>query len=186
MFNVEWKPIENFEGYYEVSNHGEIKSLKRLIKHNGSKNGFQKIREKILRQRTGPHGYKSVILSKDAVHSTFLVHRLVATAFCSNPFKKEQVNHIDGNKMNNNAENLNWVTQSENVKHTYQKIGHKQLGVNHRQAKRTDEEIKECIQLYKTGNFTKVRLGEMYEVSESTVHDWVTGKCRLKWYQNIS
>lgn len=100
-----WKPIVGFEGLYEVSNIGRVKSLKR-----NTTSG------RVLSQALN-RGYMSVVLCKNGKHYNAKVHRLVAMAYIQNPNKKKEVNHIDGNKTNNRAENLEWVTASENAKH---------------------------------------------------------------------
>lgn len=111
-----WKPIENYEGYYEVSDLGRVKSL---IGWNGAK--YVK-REKILKgwaQTTGKGDYKRhvVRLTKKGKSREHKVHRLVALAFIPNPENKPEVNHIDGNPMFNNVSNLEWVTSKENSIH---------------------------------------------------------------------
>lgn len=101
-----WKKIEKYEDY-EVSNLGRIKSLKRN-------------NNKILKQKPNKFGYLIVGLFNNAnKNKKMLVHRLVAEAFIPNPLSKPQVNHIDGNKQNNNVNNLEWCTNSENQIHAY-------------------------------------------------------------------
>lgn len=105
----QWKTIQGYEGYYEVSNLGRIKSLERYTTTN------HLIKEKILKTSIMKNGYEIVRLSKDGIKKTYLVHRLVAQAFISNPENKPHIDHIDTNRLNNKVENLKWVTLSENM-----------------------------------------------------------------------
>lgn len=88
-----WKPINGYEGLYEISNTGRVNSL---------------ISGRILKTYPNNKGYLYVRLTKDGQHKAFSVHRLVANAFIPNTERMEQVNHIDGNKQNNYSENLEW------------------------------------------------------------------------------
>lgn len=113
----EWKDIEGFEGLYQVSNLGNIKSLERTVIRKNGRPYFAK--EKECRCHPDGSGYLMAFLSKDGKLSRFKVHRLVASAFIPNLGNKPQVNHKDGNKKNNSVENLEWVTNSENIAHAY-------------------------------------------------------------------
>lgn len=108
-----WKDIEGYEGLYKVSNLGNIKSLDR------TDCSGRKIKGKIIKQSQNRGGYKYIKLHKNSEIKNVSVHRLVAVAFVENIHEKKCVNHIDGNKHNNNSNNLEWVTQSENIKHAY-------------------------------------------------------------------
>ena len=110
-----WKPIEGYEGYYEVSNLGRVRSLERFIQRKGT-HGGQTVHGKIKSQETNNKGYLMVNLMKNNRTRVVTVHRLVATAFVENPSPKEFVfvNHKDENTLNNRAENLEWCTPKYN------------------------------------------------------------------------
>lgn len=110
-----WKYIEGYEERYSISSFGRVRSEKRNC--NFVKGKTRIVEEKILKQSIEKDGYLTVGLSKNSKTKTFKVHRLVALTFLRNEENKEQVNHIDGNKQNNNIENLEWCTMSENMKH---------------------------------------------------------------------
>lgn len=106
-----WKDIKCYEGLYQVSNLGRVKSLGRKI--NTGRNGYRVTTDMILKQHI-TRGYARVILQKPGKLKSFQVHRLVADAFVPNPDNKPQVNHKNENKLDNCAENLSWVTPKEN------------------------------------------------------------------------
>ena len=115
---TEWKPVKDYEGLYEVSNDGQVKSLERRIHYTlpSGKDSSRLCREKVLKQYTGDR-YAKVALYDENGGTTTNVHRLVAEAFCDNPESKPEVNHINGDKLDNRAENLEWVTAQENYEH---------------------------------------------------------------------
>lgn len=114
-----WKDINGYEGQYEISNLGEVKTLTRQVK---GKAGLRTLRERLLKLQVDKQGYICVQLSNDCFMKMHKVHRLVATAFIPNPYNKKTVNHKDGNKANNHFQNLEWNTQLENNLHAI-KIG---------------------------------------------------------------
>ena len=115
-----WKDIKGFEGYYQVSNMGRIKSLDRYVR--GNKDSKLHIKERIIKGGIETRGYSFVSLNKNGTRTYARIHRLVAEAFLENPFNKPEVNHIDGNKQNNTVSNLEYCTRTENEQHAY-KIG---------------------------------------------------------------
>lgn len=113
-----WKDIKGYEGYYQVSNYGRVRSLDRTVVDSWC---TRNLKGKILKQtkHNGKQKYYYVSLSKDNQIKKVFVHRLVARAFISNMKIKPQVNHKDGNPFNNKVENLEWVTNAENTQHAY-------------------------------------------------------------------
>lgn len=112
MGNQEWKDVVGYEGLYKVSNTGEIKGI-RDKKWNGYI--FQKLNEKILKQRLNKNGYKQITLKDHSGNlKTLYVHRLVAIAFCEGYAEGSCVNHKNEIKADNNAKNLEWCTKRYN------------------------------------------------------------------------
>ncbi len=104
----EWRDIEGYEGYYQVSNKGRVKSLERIDSNN------HPVKEKILKQCFTNCGYLRVGLRKDGKLKLFLVHRLVAEAFIPNPNDFPCVNHKSERKTENNVKNLEWISVKDN------------------------------------------------------------------------
>lgn len=102
-----WKDIPNYEGLYQVSNFGRVKSFRKSTKF-----GCQS--EYILKPNVASHGYAEVTLYDKAVRHKFLLHRLVASVFIPNPDNLPQINHKDENPLNNAVSNLEWCTAAYN------------------------------------------------------------------------
>lgn len=115
-----WKEIPNFEGLYEASNLGRIRSIEHIRK-NGTNEYKQK--SKILKFNKNPNGYLQVRLSKNGIAKTYRVNRLIAMAFIPNYENKPTINHKDGNKLNNQINNLEWATHKEQTKHLHEVLG---------------------------------------------------------------
>ena len=152
-----WKDIKDYEGLYQVSNLGRIKSLK----------GYHR-KERILKLRNNLYGYLTVGLSKYNKVKRRKIHRLVAEAFIPNPNNYEQVNHIDGNKLNNAVFNLEWCNRSYNMKHAY------------------ENNLLSCVpvnQYDKEGNFIKTWKGAEYVMKELGIcNSNITKCCQGKRY----
>lgn len=113
-----WKDIEGFEGHYQISNYGRVKSLARRTGAAHECNLEDKILSPIEKREKGQkQGYLFVNLFKKNKGTLSYVHRLVAQAFIDNPENKKTVNHKDGNKHNNHVDNLEWNTNKENNMH---------------------------------------------------------------------
>ncbi|MCM1530431.1 MAG: NUMOD4 motif-containing HNH endonuclease [Alistipes sp.] len=109
-----WKPIPGYEGYYEASSYGRVRSIERVAK---GRRGFAHIKSHILKPNNVHDGYKQVKFSINGIKAQPLLHRLIAITFVPNPLCLPQVNHIDGNKENNHADNLEWCTAAYNSQH---------------------------------------------------------------------
>jgi hypothetical protein len=117
-----WKAIKGFEGKYEISNKGVIRSLDRYV-NNGV--GTQSlIKGKVLVLREGTSGYLGTVLYDNGRRLNIELHRQLALTFIPNTDNLEQVNHIDGDKLNNELNNLEWLSQKDNVRHAFR------LGLN--------------------------------------------------------
>lgn len=113
-----WKPVVGYEGLYEVSNRGQVRSLDRPVYRGNKIHCFMK--GCILKQTKTTTGYMRVTLVKPGhKNKSYRVHRLVAFAFIPQVEGKELINHIDCNPLNNNVANLEWCTHSENLVHAY-------------------------------------------------------------------
>lgn len=117
-----WKPIPGYEGRYEVSNCGRVKSvafMQRYVLRNGVE-AYRRTHERVLSTQQQNSGYTIVHLHMNGQRKASTVHALVAYVFLpAKPTAAHEVNHLDGDKTNNSTSNLAWVTRSENHKHAY-------------------------------------------------------------------
>ena len=164
-----WKDIKGYEGLYQISNLGRIKSLRKKIKNNGAF-GKRKIitkNEKIVSSYKNKDGYSVVQLYKNNKRKLKLVHRLVAEAFIPNPNNYPYVNHKDGNKANNCVDNLEWCNNSMNQLHAFSK-GLQKCGCDHAKAKLKYEDV-----LFIKNNINKYQqteLAKMFNVSRKVIY----------------
>lgn len=117
----QWKDVKGFEGLYQISNHGRVKSVQREVAH--SRKGCTKVlKEKMMSICDNGNGYKTVYFLKNGKRSMRYIHRLVAEHFIEKPLGKEYVNHKDYDTGNNRVDNLEWCSQSENIQHSVERM----------------------------------------------------------------
>lgn len=169
-----WKPVKNYEGFYEVSNFGKVRSLDRVFP---TKKGVVKCTKgKVMNLTLKDNGYKTVMLSVGGESKRFHVHRLVSEAFIYNSSRKPIVNHKNGIKADNNVKNLEWVTHRENVEHAL-KNNLTPVGMQCKYSKLTDEKILAIKRLYRLNpNFSKIKIAKKLKISDSTVHKIIRNK----------
>lgn len=172
-----WLPVSGFDGYYEVSNMGRIKSLARTIDCiDGSQRRY---REKIISVKGMMRGHPLALLCRDGRSKSYRVNRLVAIAFIPNPENKPEVNHKNGITADNTVKNLEWNTGQENTLH-----GRRVLGMcvreRHGQAKLTMDKINEARELRKLG-MSYPELGRRFSVSHVAIRNALIGKTWRVW-----
>lgn len=169
---IDWKPVVGYEGLYEISNTGLLRSCERQEWVESCRTGGHFRKRKATLISGGSAGdYKLYQLSRDGKVTGYLAHRLVATHFVENPEGNPEVNHIDEDKSNNNATNLEWVTRSGNAIHSVDKF----KGENSGTAKLTEVDVLEIVEHLRKG-VSQVRIAEVYGVTPHTIHKIKVGK----------
>lgn len=115
---MEWRDVVGYEGIYEVSNTGEVRTKEGKTTHSAL-HGVRVWKQRVLKQKISKDGTCRVCLWKDKKPNTLLVHRLVAEAFIPKVEGKEYINHIDGSRLNNDVSNLEWCDHKENNNHAF-------------------------------------------------------------------
>ena len=161
MSNEEiWKPVKGFDDYF-ISNKGRVKSTKhkkpKIRKHSVSNYSTK---------------YPCVVLSKNNKPKCLFVHKLVAQAFIPNTENKPNVNHIDGDKKNNNVNNLEWVTPKENTRHAINNglfVLKEQGGVKNHMSNINRNDVLDIYNTYMMGCFSQREVADAFNVSDTTV-----------------
>lgn len=155
-----WKDVVGYEGVYQVSNLGRLRSR-------------FKIRKPVKRK----DGYWHSKLRINGVEKMKLIHRLVAEAFLEATSDQTEVNHKDGNRANTRLENLEWVTRSENLKHSFKFLGKSNLGVKNPRNKILESDIK-LIRTFRNNKASREFFSKMHNILPSSVrgiinrHTW--------------
>lgn len=162
----EWRDVPDYEGMYQVSDLGRVKSLQRKTERIHSKSRIKLVKEIIRKQTKEKDGYLQVCLKKDLKVKTFKTHRLVATLFISNPENKPQVNHKNSIKTINDVFNLEWNTSKENINHALD-FGLMPRGEKSYKTILTEKQVLEIRKIGKS--ILQREIGKMYGVSEETI-----------------
>lgn len=166
-----WRAVVGWEGWYEVSSLGRVRNI---IKRGGTWVG------RILKPRIDKRwGYHSVVLCRNGMEKTFKIHRLVLMAFVRMPQEGEEGNHKFGNKGDNSFEKLEWVTKSENWRHSYLVLGRKKGGARGEKngvSKLTCEQVYKIKQFILDGKLTHPEIAGKFNISRRTIGDIKSGK----------
>lgn len=161
-----WKIIDNFPNY-QISNFGRVMSL------------AKKDKPLIMAPHIGGGGYYSVNLHRKVEGKKVIerkyIHRLVAEAFIPNPLNRTEINHIDGDKTNNHITNIEWITHSENMKHSYKLGLHSRcdiMGINHPRVKLSEEDVRDIRRRIDSGT----KIGKEYGITRQQVNNIRRGK----------
>jgi hypothetical protein len=162
-----WKDIIRYEGLYQVSNHGRVKSLARYAVTPGARTAI----DRILKYTVTHRGYRRLELNKSGKGKKHVIHRLVAIAFLDNPDCKPEVNHIDGNKENNHLYNLEWSTSEENKSHAFVNgLSNQVGGEKHVCAKLTQSQVQEIRLKFASGQYrNQTKVAKTYNVSRQAI-----------------
>ena len=153
-----YRDIPNYEGYYQVSDKGNVRSVDRIIKYT---NGRTKtLKSTPIKTRVSKTGYAVVLLNKNNTKKSLLVHRLVAIAFIPNLTNQLEVNHLNGLKTDNRVENLEWCFRKHNVSHAYATALQK--------SKLNKNQVSEIKQLIMKG-LSQRAVGRMFGVSHTNI-----------------
>ena len=178
-----WKDVVGYEGLYQVSNLGRVKSYDKVVPQY-----FKDGRGKVDMHRKGKimkisvykrEGYCYISLSKNGVKKKHKIHRLVALAFILNPNPKEfdMINHIDGNVGNNKVSNLEWINNRGNQIHAIEIGLNKFVGINSHWSKLTEEQVKFIRDNYKPrGEYNCCTMAKMFSVTPNVIHNIITKK----------
>lgn len=165
MSKEEWRDVKGYERLYQVSNMGRVKSFH-----------YDLTAGRIMKPIQHSNGYYVVMLYRNGDSQINLIHRLVARAFVKQPSPdRDQVNHKNGSKADNRAENLEWVTRQQNIRHRHEILGMEYgkppvvRGGANGQSKLTRRDVKEIRRLYATGKYTQQELAEIFGVTQVNI-----------------
>lgn len=169
-----WKAVPGYFGHYEVSNHGNVRSIDKLVNF---WLGQRMVKGRNLIDWVLPCGYKCVALCRDGGKSSQYVHRLVASAFIDKYDESLVVNHKDGNKLNNHVENLEWISQSANLVHALRTgLRNSQKGEASVHAKLKESDVLQIRDMANNG-VEHIDIARMFNISYSLVSSIKNRRC---------
>ncbi|MCK5019344.1 MAG: NUMOD4 motif-containing HNH endonuclease [Candidatus Peribacteraceae bacterium] len=169
----EWKPIPGYEGYYEVSSDGKVRSVERVIKDEiGRVSKKKSYMKKIYK---GHDGYSFVFLHKDSSRIGLRVHKLVLLAFNGPRPEGMQTRHLDGSRTNNSLSNLRYGTAKENYEDA-RRHGTNCSGERNGNSRLTWETVNKIREEYESGQISQRKLGVKYGVGQHAIWSVVNGK----------
>ena len=169
--NEEWRDVVGYEGSYQVSNCGRVRSLDRID------NAGKKRKGRMKRTPVNGRGYAMVSLSNQESKKTKRLHRLVAEAFLPNPRNHPQINHIDGNPLNNAVENLEWCDAKYNQQHAVRTGLHKpSKGSSHYKTDLNEFQVRVIKRIASQGNIPQRELGSIFGVPQQTISSIKSGR----------
>lgn len=178
----EWRDIPGYEGLYQVSNLGTVRSLDRWITQRFSKvKGYytRLFPGKIIRPFSDKNGYQYVGLSKNNRVDRNPVHYLVLKSFIGERPQNYDCNHLNGKKGDNRLDNLEYCTKSDNLRHSYRFLNRKHrdypIGNKHHKAKLTDNDVVEIRKLYSSKQYNQKQLAEIFHVAQTNISIIVRG-----------
>lgn len=162
--NEIWKDIPGYVGSYQVSSHGRIRSVDRVLRNGQSRKGA------VLKQKTSKAGYKYITLHKDMKTQCVRVHNLVMLAFVGPRPKGHDIHHIDNNGLNNHRENLMYLLKS-----IHQLTIDRPIGVRNGNAKLNTAKVVKIRSLYDSGHSQRT-IAKAFGINQGTIHQIVTRK----------
>jgi hypothetical protein len=175
-----WRDVVGYEGLYQISNYGRLKSLSRVehLVYSDGRQGVRNRKEKILNPSTDKDGYLITGLRRDGVQKTVKLHRIVAIAFIPNFDSLPEVNHKDGNKHNNTVDNLEWSSHQDNITHAVETELRDGRGERNVNAKLTGEDVAYIRKNYtpRHKEFSAVALSNKFGVSATMIHNIMKGR----------